>query len=85
MPILGLEPTQPPVQWVVGSLYPGVMKSAAVLHIVSRLGMSGAVPPLLLSVLWCGQEQLNLLCIVCEILCCDQQLQLYCLHVYSTV
>jgi len=41
-----------------------VMKCAAVLHIVSRLRVNGAVPPLLLSVLWCGQEQLNLLCVV---------------------
>jgi len=24
VPVLGMEPTQPPVQWVVGSLYPGV-------------------------------------------------------------
>ena len=73
-PILDLEPMQPPVQWVLGSLYRGysssVMKCAAVLHIVSRLRVSGAVPALLLSVLWCGQEQLNLMCVVCEILCC---------------
>jgi hypothetical protein len=84
------------------------MKCAAVLHIVSRIRVNGAVPPLLLSVLWCGQEQLNLLCVVTSsyscvvfmyivllsavtvvlsscILCCDQQLQLCCLHVYCVV
>jgi len=45
-----LGPTQPPLQWVMGALTPGVKRPGCEtdhhLHLGSRLRMGGAIPPL---------------------------------------